>query len=89
MTERAAATLDVREMPPGERHPRIFEMLDGLRPGQALRLVNDHDPKPLYPGPHPVAVSRVGPNDQMPLRLKNRLPAGRPLAAVSGGLEDC
>ena len=43
-----AVVLDVRQMPPWERHPRIFEMIDGLKPGQALQLVNDHEPKPLY-----------------------------------------
>lgn len=41
-------TLDVRSMPPRERHPAIFSVFDGLRPGQILRLVNDHDPRPLY-----------------------------------------
>ncbi|MBI2243066.1 MAG: DUF2249 domain-containing protein, partial [Nocardioides sp.] len=33
---------------PRERHPLIFQSFDRLGPGQALRLVNDHDPKPLY-----------------------------------------
>lgn len=40
--------LDVRTIPPRERHPRIFQMFDALSPGQAFELVNDHDPKPLY-----------------------------------------
>ena len=40
--------LDVREMPPRERHPKIFEAWEALPVGGALRLVNDHDPKPLY-----------------------------------------
>jgi uncharacterized protein (DUF2249 family) len=40
-------TLDVRPMPPRERHATIFERLDELDPGQTLRLVNDHDPAPL------------------------------------------
>lgn len=40
-------TIDVREMPPRERHPAIFELLDRLQPGETLRLVNDHDPMPL------------------------------------------
>jgi uncharacterized protein (DUF2249 family) len=40
-------TLDVRTMPPRDRHPTIFEMLDTLATGQTLRLVNDHDPAPL------------------------------------------
>jgi uncharacterized protein (DUF2249 family) len=41
-------TLDVRDMVPKERHPRIFDIIDNLEPGQTLRLINDHDPKPLY-----------------------------------------
>jgi uncharacterized protein (DUF2249 family) len=34
-------------MTPRERHPAIFARLDALQPGEALRLVNDHDPQPL------------------------------------------
>jgi uncharacterized protein (DUF2249 family) len=41
------ATLDVRTIAPRERHPLIFTRLDALAPGEALLLVNDHDPKPL------------------------------------------
>lgn len=41
------ATLDVRTIPPRERHPLIFLRLDALQVGEALLLVNDHDPKPL------------------------------------------
>ncbi len=40
--------LDVRQMPPWERHPKIFEILDNLGVGDTLRLVNDHDPRPLH-----------------------------------------
>ncbi|MFN4133336.1 MAG: DUF2249 domain-containing protein [Candidatus Hadarchaeales archaeon] len=40
--------LDVRAMPPRERHQKIFQIFEQLRPGEALILVNDHDPKPLY-----------------------------------------
>ena len=43
----AAATLDVRSMPPRERHPRIFATFRALPLGAALELVNDHDPAPL------------------------------------------
>lgn len=39
--------LDVRPMPPRERHETIFGQLDGLTTGDTLRLVNDHDPAPL------------------------------------------
>lgn len=40
--------LDVRNVPPAERHPRIFGTYAGLHPGQAFVLLNDHDPKPLF-----------------------------------------
>ena len=40
--------LDVRDLPPRERHPKIFSLLEQLGNGQALILINDHDPKPLY-----------------------------------------
>ncbi len=39
--------LDVREMPPRDRHQTIFENLANLGPGETLTLVNDHDPVPL------------------------------------------
>lgn len=43
-----AITIDVREISPRERHPLIFQTFDELEAGTAMRLVNDHDPKPLY-----------------------------------------
>jgi len=46
--EQPVVQLDVRDIPPRERHPRIFGVLDGLPRGASLELTNDHDPKPLY-----------------------------------------
>ena len=40
--------LDLRRMPPFERHTKIFEMWNGLNEGETLRIINDHDPKPLH-----------------------------------------
>lgn len=40
-------TLDVRVIPPRERHPTIFDTFASLKPGESFVLVNDHDPKPL------------------------------------------
>jgi hemerythrin-like domain-containing protein/uncharacterized protein (DUF2249 family) len=40
--------LDVRTIPPRERHPLIFQTFEALKPGENFILVNDHDPKPLY-----------------------------------------
>lgn len=42
------ASIDVRTLPPAQRHQRIFQLLEGLAAGNSLTLVNDHDPKPLY-----------------------------------------
>ena len=40
--------IDVRQVPPSQRHPLIFGTFDALAPGQAFEIVNDHDPVPLY-----------------------------------------
>lgn len=40
--------LDLRDLDGPEKHPTIHDMFDDLGPGQALTIVNDHDPKPLY-----------------------------------------
>lgn len=41
-------TIDVREVPPPQRHPQIFQAFESLEPGESFILVNDHDPKPLF-----------------------------------------
>ncbi|MDE2565753.1 MAG: DUF2249 domain-containing protein [Burkholderiales bacterium] len=41
-------TLDLRTLPPRERHPLIFARFDALAIGQSLQLVNDHNPQPLH-----------------------------------------
>ncbi len=40
--------MDVRTIIPRERHPKIFSAWDALPVGSAIKLVNDHNPKPLY-----------------------------------------
>ena len=40
--------LNVTEIIPRERHPKIFKAFDDLAKGEAFLLVNDHDPKPLF-----------------------------------------
>lgn len=44
----SAKVCDVRGMVPRERHPKIFATFEALAPGEAMLLVNDHDPKPLW-----------------------------------------
>ncbi|MGO3326925.1 DUF2249 domain-containing protein [Gordonia sp. (in: high G+C Gram-positive bacteria)] len=41
-------TLDVREIPKPQRHPKIFSLFDSLAVGDAVILVNDHDPRHLH-----------------------------------------
>jgi uncharacterized protein (DUF2249 family) len=40
--------LDVRPLPPAQRHALIFQRFAALAPGESFVLVNDHDPKPLF-----------------------------------------
>ena len=47
MSASFASTIDVRSIEPRARHPLIFSTFDALPAGQALLLVNDHDPRPL------------------------------------------
>ncbi|MBI2328992.1 MAG: DUF438 domain-containing protein [Chloroflexi bacterium] len=62
--------LDLRAMPPFERHEKIFELWDALKPGETLRITNDHDPKPLhyqfeaeYKGQYQWEYEQQGPKD--------------------------
>ncbi len=64
------STLDLRPMMPFERHEKIFEMWEGLSPGETLRIINDHDPKPLryqfeveYNGHYEWDYEQRGPKD--------------------------
>lgn len=64
----ANATIDVRQVPPRERHALIFSTFDRLPAGGALELVNDHDPQPLrgqfdalMPGSYAWAYLESGP----------------------------
>ncbi|MDN5929518.1 MAG: DUF2249 domain-containing protein [Pseudonocardia sp.] len=72
--------LDVREIPHGRRHPRIFGVYSRLEPGQSFVLVNNHDPKPLrrefqatYPDQFGWDYLEAGP-DRWQVRI-GRLPA--------------
>ena len=51
-------TLDVRVIPPREKHPAIFQTFASLKQGESFVLVNDHDPMPLryqFEAEHPGA----------------------------------
>ena len=40
--------IDVRQIAPRMRHPLIFSTFENLGGGECFRIVNDHDPKPLF-----------------------------------------
>lgn len=48
MGNASVVTIDVREMAPRDRHPKIFQAFHDLPVNGTMRLINDHDPKPLY-----------------------------------------
>lgn len=39
--------LDVRVIPPRDKHPTIFRTFDSLASGESMVIINDHDPRPL------------------------------------------
>ena len=62
--------LDLRKIMPFERHELIFQKWDALKPGETLKIINDHDPKPLhyqfeaeYKGQYEWAYDQQGPKD--------------------------
>lgn len=46
--EQAEPVLDLRAIPPYQRHQLIFASVQDLTPGDGFSLVNDHDPRPLH-----------------------------------------
>lgn len=44
----AQTKLDLRDVPPPERHPKIHAAFEQLESGERLTIVNDHEPKPLF-----------------------------------------
>lgn len=40
--------LDIRPVPPRDKHPTIFATFDALSVNTGFQLINDHDPMPLY-----------------------------------------
>jgi uncharacterized protein (DUF2249 family) len=49
--------LDIRIVPPREKHPTIFRTFDALQQGETFTLINDHDPFPLR---HQFEATRTG-----------------------------
>ncbi len=68
--------LDLRQIMPFERHELIFQKWDALKPGETLKIINDHDPKPLryqfeaeYKDQYEWQYDQEGPKDWV-VRLK-------------------
>ncbi|MEW6034154.1 MAG: DUF438 domain-containing protein [Chloroflexota bacterium] len=68
--------LDLREIMPFERHDLIFEKWAALNSGETLRIINDHNPKPLhyqfeaeYKGQYEWEYEQEGPKDWI-VRIK-------------------
>lgn len=83
----APQVLDVRDIPHGRRHPRIFGVYARLAPGESFILINNHDPKPLrrefqsaYPDQFGWDYVEAGPN-------RWRVRIGR-LPVEAGGRDD-
>ena len=73
--------IDVRQIPPPQRHSTIFGRFDDLLPGQALQILNDHDPQPLHrqfdsrsPGQFQWAYLEQGPSQRRVLISKLEKP---------------
>ncbi|MHB2026140.1 MAG: DUF542 domain-containing protein [Elusimicrobiota bacterium] len=56
--------LDVRAIKPRERHLLIFKTWESLPVGNAIKLINDHNPKPLY---YQFCAERSGEFDWAPI----------------------
>ncbi|MFB6346881.1 MAG: DUF2249 domain-containing protein [bacterium] len=48
LPDEASTRVDVRVIPPSDRHKTIFHRFDLLTAGDAMEIVADHDPEPLY-----------------------------------------
>lgn len=57
MSNERPIELDIRLVPPREKHPTIFHTFDSLQSGEKFTLVNDHDPFPLR---HQFEATRPG-----------------------------
>ena len=83
--------LDLRSIPPSQRHPLIFSTFDALDTGAAFEIVNDHDPVPLYMqfersrlGQFDWRYVVAGP-DQWQIRISRKATAGTPRSGSEGG----
>lgn len=74
--------LDVRTLPPRQRHGEIFAIFDALPPNEGFVIVNDHYPRPLldefqsaHPGRFEWNVLEAGP-DRFRVEIRRRDASG-------------
>ncbi len=86
----SATVLDVRSIPPHDRHARIFALFESLAPGECFEVQNDHPPTPLkvqlmaqWPGQLGWDDLEPGP-ERWRVRITRR-PAGRSCCGGCGG----
>jgi uncharacterized protein (DUF2249 family) len=48
MSNDETVTIDVRDTPPHDRRTRVFRAFDRLAMGDALVLIDDHEPRSLF-----------------------------------------
>jgi uncharacterized protein (DUF2249 family) len=46
--KKISVSITAPDFEPRIRHAKIFETFEGLKSGEYMELINDHDPKPLY-----------------------------------------
>lgn len=89
----SSPVIDVRQIPPPQRHTTIFGKFDELLPGEALQIVSDHDPRPLHyqfdarsPGQFKWAYLQSGPAEWRVQISKQEMPAEvKESSCCSGG----
>jgi len=81
--------IDIRIVPPAQRHPLIFTTFDALPLAGAFEIVNDHEPLPLRrqfeitrPGQFDWSVVEAGPAVWQ-VRISRRA-IGAPMAEAAG-----
>ena len=91
MSTATLPVIDVRTIEPRQRHALIFSAFQSLVAHEAMELVNDHDPRPLYhqfqaqfPGRFAWDYVEAGP-ETWRVRITRLAPAGGCCGGCGGG----
>lgn len=94
MPDRHSTQLDVRAIPPWERHGKILSLFDSLESGGELTITSDHEPRPLRAqfeelrGGQYVWLQRMVTNDLWQVTLR-RLPRAAERQDIASFLRRC